>query len=81
MLGDHLASGRWLPGGGHVEVGENPRRTAERELAEEFGLVADFIRQQAFFLSLVDTVGATAGHTDVCLWYALRADRSRRIAF
>ena len=37
LLGDHVKSGLWLPPGGHVEEGEDPRVTVERETLEELG--------------------------------------------
>lgn len=79
LLGDHRKSGRWLPGGGHVEPGESPHETVRRECLEEFGFGATFLSDRPFFVSFVDTVGSTAGHTDACLWYALQGDRSGRI--
>src|SRR5688572_17598791 len=38
LFGDHLKSGLWLPGGGHVDVNEHPRDTVTREMHEEFSL-------------------------------------------
>jgi hypothetical protein len=35
LLVDHRTSGLWLPSGGHVEPGEHPRATVEREVIEE----------------------------------------------
>ena len=42
LLGDHRKSGLWLPPGGHVEEGEDPRDTVERETLEELGRPAEF---------------------------------------
>ena len=42
LLGDHVKSGLWLPPGGHVEEGEDPRDTVEREALEELGIPASF---------------------------------------
>ncbi len=42
---------------------------------EELGLEAAFLRPEPVMLTMVETVGRTAGHTDVCLWYALCDDR------
>ncbi len=39
LLVDHKNAKRWLPPGGHVEPGEDPRTTVVRELNEELGLV------------------------------------------
>ncbi len=33
------------------------------------------------FVTLTETVGKTAGHTDVPLWYVLKGDRSATLAF
>lgn len=74
LLVDHKLAGLWLPCGGHVEPGEHPSATAERELAEELGLPASFLLPGPLFLTVTETVGATAGHTDVSLWYVVRAD-------
>jgi ADP-ribose pyrophosphatase YjhB (NUDIX family) len=38
LLVDHKKLGKWLPVGGHIEVGENPEQAAYREVAEESGL-------------------------------------------
>jgi hypothetical protein len=42
LLGDHVKSGLWLPSGGHVEDGEDPRDTVEWEAVEELGIRAQF---------------------------------------
>jgi ADP-ribose pyrophosphatase YjhB (NUDIX family) len=81
LLVDHINAGLWLPNGGHVEPGEHPRATVRRELQEELGLAADFLHDDPLFLTVTQTVGATAGHTDVSLWYALRADSSQPLEF
>ncbi len=81
LLVDHINAGLWLPSGGHVELGEHPRATVQRELAEELGLAADFLYPDPLFVTVTQTVGATAGHTDVSLWYALRADSTQPIEF
>jgi 8-oxo-dGTP pyrophosphatase MutT (NUDIX family) len=76
LLCDHINAQLWLPTGGHVDPGEHPRDTARREAHEELGVdynSADI--GSPAFLSLIDTVGKTAGHTDVCLWYVLPAQR------
>ena len=38
LLVDHKKANLWLPTGGHVEPGEDPRATVVRELKEELGL-------------------------------------------
>ena len=81
LLVDHINAGLWLPSGGHVEPGEHPQDTVRRELAEELSLPASFVLDEPLFLSVTRTVGATAGHTDVSLWYALHGDSTRPICF
>jgi 8-oxo-dGTP diphosphatase len=74
LLVDHRQSGLWLPSGGHVEPGEHPDATARRELWEELRIPARFVFPRPLFLTVTQTVGATARHTDVSLWYVLQAD-------
>ncbi len=81
LLVDHRLSGRWLPGGGHVEVGEHPRTTVMRECQEELSIGARFLVPYALMISLTETVGLTAGHTDVSLWYALAGDWTAPVHF
>ena len=38
LLVHHRKLGRWLPVGGHIEIGENPEQAAKREAKEESGL-------------------------------------------
>jgi ADP-ribose pyrophosphatase YjhB (NUDIX family) len=76
LFGDHVKSGLWLPGGGHVEIGEHPRDTIIREMREEFDLEADFLTEEPCFMAAVETVGLTAGHIDVGLWFLVRGDSS-----
>ncbi|GAC1562585.1 MAG: NUDIX hydrolase [Herpetosiphon sp.] len=74
LLVDHRSAHLWLPGGGHVEVDEDPRQTVCRELAEELGLEAEFTWPEPLFLTVTRTVGSDPGHTDVSLWYVLTGD-------
>lgn len=74
LLVDHVKAGLWLPSGGHVEPGEHPMQTVRREMLEELRLDADFITPEPILLTVTDTVGTTAGHTDVSLWYAVHGD-------
>jgi 8-oxo-dGTP diphosphatase len=80
LLVDHKLAGLWLPSGGHVEPDEDPHETVIREVAEELGLVADFIQPEPLFIT-VTRVGGCIGHTDVSLWYLLRGDSTRAIEF
>jgi 8-oxo-dGTP diphosphatase len=72
FLVDHRLSGLWLPAGGHVEPGEEPSVTAEREAREELDIGADFViaGRRPVFVTVTPTVGPDS-HTDVSLWYLL----------
>jgi 8-oxo-dGTP pyrophosphatase MutT (NUDIX family) len=78
LLGDHVKSGLWLPSGGHVEQGEDPRDTVVREAREELGIQAVFHGRlgagQPFFLTATPTVGPDR-HVDVSLWFVLVGDQ------
>lgn len=71
LLGAHRKSGLWLPPGGHVEAGEHPRVTAQRECREELREKAWFLHPAPVFLTISRTVGPRP-HEDICFWYALR---------
>ncbi|PZX38006.1 ADP-ribose pyrophosphatase YjhB (NUDIX family) [Roseinatronobacter thiooxidans] len=71
LLGDHISSGLWLPPGGHVETGEDPRDTVIRECAEELRMSARFVHPGPVFLTIAKTIGANP-HEDVSLWYTLQ---------
>ena len=81
LLVDHKNAGLWLPTGGHVEPGEHPRTTVARELVEELGFSAAHAIGSPVMITCADTVGLTAGHTDVSLWYVVHADRAQKITF
>ena len=81
LLVDHINAELWLPTGGHVEPGEHPRDTALREAKEELSIEAEFLKEGPVFVTIGETVGKTAGHTDVSLWYVLRGDRSVQLDF
>ena len=72
LLVDHRLSGLWLPAGGHVEPGEDPAVTAEREAREELGIEADFsiAGRRPVFVTVTRT-RTPDSHTDVSLWYLL----------
>jgi len=75
LLVDHKAAGLWLPSGGHVERGEHPRATVLRELTEELGIAPEHDIGPPLMVTCTVTVGATAGHTDVSLWYVVDGNR------
>ena len=81
LLVDHRNAGLWLPTGGHVEPGKHPRNTVRRELHEELGieLPADQIGPP-LMLTVTRTVGVTADHVDVSLWYPVRWSRCAAMA-
>ena len=81
LLVDHIDAGLWLPTGGHVEPGESPKDTVAREAAEELGIVTGSGIPDAVFVTVTRTVGRSAGHTDVSLWFVLPGDRGRPLAF
>ena len=74
LLVDHKKAELWLPPGGHVEVGEHPMETVKREAWEELQLEAKFVFNKPIFSTVTTTVGPTAGHTDVSLWFVLEGD-------
>lgn len=81
LLVDHINAELWLPTGGHVESGEHPRATALREAREELSIDGQFLVERPLFLTATETVGKTAGHTDISIWYALRGDRTLELEF
>lgn len=81
LLVDHKQAGLWLPTGGHVEIDEHPRETVLRECMEELNYQAEFYVDHPIFLTSTLTVGMTAGHTDVSLWYILKGDHQNEYAF
>jgi len=81
LLVDHKSAQLWLPPGGHVEEGEHPRETVRRELLEELELVAGHDIAEPLMITCTSTVGLTAGHVDVSLWYVVRVDRNQEIEF
>ena len=81
LLVDHINAELWLPTGGHVEPDEHPRTTALREAKEELSIDGEFLHDGPLFLTITETVGKTAGHTDVSIWYTLKGDRLSRLVF
>ncbi len=81
LLVDHKKAQLWLPSGGHVEEGEDPKMTVERECMEELSIKAEFWRENPIFLTVTPTVGLTAGHIDVSLWYVLKGNSSYKLQF
>jgi ADP-ribose pyrophosphatase YjhB (NUDIX family) len=81
LLVDHKNARLWLPPGGHVEDGEHPRETVARELREELGFSPTHAIAAPLMVTCTTTVGLTAGHTDVSLWYVVNATRGQALAY
>lgn len=81
LLVDHINAELWLPTGGHVEPNEHPRVTVVREAKEELAIQAEFLQPQPLFITITETVGKTAGHSDISLWYLLRGHRDDHYVF
>jgi len=81
LLVDHRNAGLWLPTGGHVDPGEHPRDAVVRELAEELALASKHAIEAPVMISCTETVGETAGHVDVSLWYVVRESRDTVLRF
>lgn len=81
LLVDHKKAQLWLPSGGHVEIDEHPKEAAIRECEEELGVRAELWREEPIFLTSTVTVGLTAGHTDVSLWYIVKGNHKDTYAF
>jgi ADP-ribose pyrophosphatase YjhB (NUDIX family) len=64
-----------------VEPGEHPRETVRREIHEELGFMPAESIAAPLMITITDTVGVTAGHTDVSLWYVVPAARSQAMVF
>ena len=77
----HGKARAYLMPGGHVDDGEDPRRTVVRELREELGYAPPFhpaFGDNPFFVSVCRTRGENP-HTDVTLWFAFAASQSAAI--
>ena len=81
LLTDHIKAQLWLPACGHAEPNEHPKTTVEREVVEELNTQAEFLYDGIFFLTQAATVGLTAGHTDVSLWYVLKGDSNTPLQY
>jgi ADP-ribose pyrophosphatase YjhB (NUDIX family) len=81
LLVDHKNAKLWLPPGGHVEEGEHPRDTVVREVHEELGIVPAHAIAAPLMITRTTTVGLTAGHTDVSLWYVVKVAKGQSISF
>ena len=55
--------------------------TVLREIKEELGFAPAHALLPPLMLTVTETVGLTAGHTDVSLWYVVEASRAQPIVF
>ncbi|MGE0631242.1 MAG: NUDIX domain-containing protein [Pseudobdellovibrionaceae bacterium] len=81
LLVEHKNAELWLPCGGHVELNEDPKISAQRELAEELNILPVLLFEKPIFITKAVTVGHTAGHTDVSLWYIFKGERKIPLNF
>jgi 8-oxo-dGTP diphosphatase len=81
LLVEHRNAGLWLPPGGHVDPNKHPRDTVIREAQEELEFDVTILCEDPVFITSTVTVGSTAGHTDISLWYPLQGDRSAPLRF
>jgi 8-oxo-dGTP diphosphatase len=81
LLVDHKKAGQWLPTGGHVDVGEHPRDTALREAKEELFVSPELVTDKPLMITIRETIGITAGHIDVSLWYVMKWDRMKKLKY
>jgi 8-oxo-dGTP pyrophosphatase MutT (NUDIX family) len=81
LLVDHKKALLWLPPGGHVEPDEDPIDAAQRELFEELSTELPLLQHAPFFLTMTETVGLTAGHTDISLWYLFQGNSTAHYAY
>lgn len=81
LLVDHKKAELWLPPGGHVDPGEDPKETVRREAKEELGMDVEFLFDEPILLTVTKTVGNVAKHTDVSLWYLLIGNPHRSLDY
>lgn len=83
LLVDHRDAQRWLPTGGHMEVGERPHDAARRELAEELGITPPFhpiIGPTPLLVTVTQTGGRSTPHVDVSLWFVFETSASTHLS-
>jgi len=83
LLVAHRKAGLLLPTGGHVEPMEDPWDAVRRECVEELGIEAvplEPFGDRPLFLTVTATRGPGV-HTDVSLWFAVRADAASIVTY
>ena len=64
-----------------MDAGEHPKAAVSREASEGLGLESKLLFEKPIFVSSSKTVGLTAGHTDVSLWYVLKGNRKQKYEY
>lgn len=81
LLTDHKKAQLWLPPGGHVEINEHPKETAQREAQEELGIEAEFLLENPLFLTLGQADSSGTIHIDVSFWYVLKGNVQEKLNY
>lgn len=81
LLVHHRKAGLWLPPGGHVDPGETPQQTAQREIHEELGQDLPLASNRPVMATRTTTVGAPPHHEDITLWYHFQGSRDHDYAW
>ena len=81
LIVEHMKAGLGLGSGGHVEKNEHRQKGVEREIREALKTGAVFLSPDPCFITQTITVGKTAGHTDVSLWYILQGDSGQSVEY
>lgn len=63
-----------------IEI-ENQNLDLKFTASEELGIQPQLLFKKPIFITQAVTVGQTAGHTDMSLWYVFRGDSSQKIIF
>ena len=80
LVARHRHTGTWLFTGGHIEPGESPIQTLNREVQEELGLPPQFSETALpFLVTLTDGIRNLGREctTHYEVWFLLEADRGK----